>query len=127
MGFNCGCDDSDWGVVDEYEAPWSGHKNLKCRECGCELAPGHVVHTTIMAEWYDEPFEDMDDEKLDMVLADENTDYIYTCEKCAALGEAVSDTGMCWTIGELWDGYAEWLGMSQLSPKTRPGRWRNDA
>lgn len=54
MSFSCGCD-SDLGVVDEYERPWTGHKTIKCRECGCELARGHIVHTTIMAQWGDEP------------------------------------------------------------------------
>lgn len=127
MGFSCGCDDSDWGIVDEYVRPWAGHKTIKCRECGCELAPGHVVHTVVMAEWWDEPFDEMDDDRLAEVLASDDTDYIHSCERCADLGDAVSDTGMCWSIGELWDAYMEWIADRRVAMKTRPGRWRNDA
>lgn len=123
MSFSCGCDDSDYGVVMETEAPWNGHKTIKCRECGCELAPGHIVHTTVMAEWHEDgPFEDLDDETIDQVLADEETDYIHTCERCADLGDAVADTGMCWYFGELWNAYRDWMDMRNLPTRAEPGR-----
>lgn len=122
MSFSCGCDDSDWGIVAEVEGPWSGHKTIQCKECGCELAPGHIVHTTAMAEWLDEPFEDMDEEALDMVLADDNTVYTHTCERCADVESAIIDTGMCWYTGEMWESYLEWLNARGLSHHTGPGR-----
>ena len=80
-----------------------------------------------MAQWYEDPFEDMSDEQMVDVLADKATDYIHTCEKCADLVDAVSDTGMCWLIGGLWEGYFAWLELCQLSPLVRAGRWRNDS
>lgn len=124
MSFSCGCDESDWAIVDEYEAPWAGHKTIKCRECGCELAPGHIVHTTVLAEWWDEPFEDMSDELLAEVLSDEDTDYIHVCERCGDLSDAVVDTGMCYDLGALWNSYREWLDMQGLPMKAAPGRLR---
>ena len=105
MGFSCGCDESELGIVDEYEKPWTGHKTIKCKECRCELAPGHLVHTTIWAEWWDEPFEDMDDDRLQEVLDDPDTDYFHTCERCADLQSAVFDTGMCIEFGTMWESY----------------------
>lgn len=122
MGFSCGCYDSDWGVVDEYTAQWAGHKTVRCDECRCELAPGHVVHTTILAEWWDEPFEDMDDGQLAEVLADEETEYHYTCERCSDLADAVSGAGMCWYTGEFWAAYRDWLESRGLGDRTRSGR-----
>lgn len=123
MGFSCSCD-FDSGVVLEEEKPWTGHKTIKCRECGCELAPGHVVHTVVMAEWWDEPFEEMEEERLEEVLASDDTSYFHTCEKCADLGDAIVDTGICWTFGELWEGYKEWLDERGLPSCAGPGRWK---
>lgn len=122
MSFSCGCDDSDWGIVDEYEEIWTGHKTIRCKECGCELAPGHVVHTTIMAVFGEDPFEDMDEETLDLVLASDETIYTHTCERCADLESDIMDLGMCWYGGEMWGSYREWLDARGLPYRTDPGR-----
>lgn len=122
MSFMCGCDDSDIGVVAEYEEIWKGHKTLKCMECGCELAPGHLVHTTVTAEWREEPFEDMEEEELQAVLDDPDTSYCHQCEKCADLGDAVGGTGMCYYYGELWSSFFEWLESMGLPVRTHKGR-----
>lgn len=50
MGFSCSCDDSDWGLVTSYDSVWAGDKTLLCKECKCELAPGHAVHTEIYTD-----------------------------------------------------------------------------
>lgn len=122
MSFSCGCDDSDWGVVTEYTKPWDGTKTIKCKECGCEIAPGHTVNTTVMAEFREEPFEDMSEEELDEVLLADDTDFIHTCEKCADLADSVTGSGMCYYFGELWSSYFEWLEAMSLPVRTHKGR-----
>lgn len=122
MGFYCGCDDSDVGVVYTDTARWNDRKTIKCAECRCELAPGHLVRTTVMSEWWDEPFEDMDDVTLQEVLDSDETYYIHECERCADLGDAFLDTGMCWNIGEMWGSYRQWLEDRGIANMTRPGR-----
>ena len=122
MSFSCECNDSGLGVVAEYEKPWTGHKTIKCLECGCELAPGHLVHTVITAEWLDEPFDEMEESRFQEVLDSDDTFCAHSCERCADLSEAIRDTGICYYFGGFWDGYLDWMRSRNLGIRAIPGR-----
>lgn len=107
MGFSCGCDDSDLEAV-YTEQVHTGHKTLRCCECKCEIAPGHVVNTTMFVDWHEDgPFEELTDDQQAELL--EDASYYHACERCGDISDAFTDTGMCYQFGDMWQSYFDWL------------------
>jgi len=121
MGFSCGCDDSDLEAV-YTEQVHSGHKTLCCCECGCEIAPGHVVATTMLVEYHEEgPFDELTDEQQEEMM--EDASFFHSCERCSDLSDAFTDTGMCYQFGDMWDSYIEWLADQRKAMMTSMKRY----
>lgn len=119
MSFFCGCEDSEYELAYEVHGPYTGHKTIRCPECRGEIAPGHEVREGVYVLTGDAPFDDLDEDTQDALLADPETHYrTIVCASCAELEDAFSDTGMCWYRGDFHESYLDWLAEQGLPPRT---------
>ena len=95
MGFACGCDEP----ADVFNTTiQKARKPHKCLECGHTITPGQEYKRIKML--------------FDGFWSDDRI-----CERCDDLQAAFADLGYCYSVGEFFESYGDWLEEQRPCPE----------